>query len=187
MDDTRLIIDESLNYWPLCRPSIKCYDSVPRAPYYSNLVTSMTAPIKEYDHVVYTCYNSSLKLPDKAKDFRIRCGGDGKYEIEDNYIWPVCRTDEDHQKPCHCLGDPDVTDPEKCMNLENGECKAKIVLDKLCRNTSIVKTMVTTDYRTNIPLKDRCGVYDMEVATNPCTSSEVRKISLNIFINIILC
>ena len=47
-----------------------------------------------------------------------------------------------------------------------------MLLDKLCRNTTIVRTKTTTDYKTNIPLKDRCGVYDLEIATNPCTSAE---------------
>ena len=37
----------------------------------------------------------------------------------------MCRTDKEHQKECHCLGDPDITDPEVCMNIENGECTAK--------------------------------------------------------------
>lgn len=132
----------------------------------------MVAPIKEYDNVIYTCYNESLKLPNKEPNFKIRCGADGNYEIADNYIWPVCRTDEEHRKPCHCLGDPDITDPEKCKDLEDGQCKAKILLDKLCRNNTLVKNMVTSDFKTNIPLKDRCGVYDLEVAQNPCTSPE---------------
>ena len=66
-----------------------------------------------------------FRLPKKAKDFRIRCGSDGKYEIPPDYVWPVCRTDKEHQKECHCLGDPDITDPEVCMNIENGECTAK--------------------------------------------------------------
>ena len=87
-------------------------------------------------------------------------------------MWPVCRTDEEHNKPCHCLGDPEVTDPEVCKDLEGGECKAKVLLDKLCRNNTVIKSKVTTDYKTNIPLKDRCGVYDLEVAANPCTSAE---------------
>ena len=60
-----------------------------------------------------------------------------------------------------------------CKELEGGECKAKVLLDKLCRNNTVVRTMVTSDYKTNIPLKDRCGVYDLEVATNPCTSAQV--------------
>ena len=107
------------------------------------------------------------------KDFRIRCGGDGNYEIPDDFIWPVCRTDEDHRKQCHCLGDPDITDPEVCKDLEGGECKAKLLLDKLCRNTTVVKTKVSSDYKFNIPLKDRCGVYDLEVASNPCTNAKV--------------
>ena len=132
----------------------------------------MFAPIKEYDNVIYTCYNTSLKLPNKEPNFKVRCGSDGKYELPPNFVWPVCRTDEDHLKPCHCLGDPDVTNPEVCKNLENGECKAKVLLDKLCRNSTIVRTKTTTDYKTNIPLKDRCGVYDLEIATNPCTSAE---------------
>ena len=46
-----------------------------------------------------------------------------------------------------------------CKELEGGECKAKVLLDKLCRNNTVVRTMVTSDYKTNIPLKDRCGVY----------------------------
>ena len=46
-----------------------------------------------------------------------------------------------------------------CKDLEGGECKAKVLLDKLCRNNTVVRTMVTSDYKTNIPLKDRCGVY----------------------------
>ena len=58
----------------------------------------MMEPIKEYDNVVYTCYNTSLKLPNKQTDFRIRCGGDGNYEIADDFVWPVCQTDEDLRK-----------------------------------------------------------------------------------------
>ena len=46
-----------------------------------------------------------------------------------------------------------------CKELEGGECKAKVLLDKLCRNNTVVRTMVTSDYKTNIPLKDRCGVH----------------------------
>ena len=46
LDDTRKIINENLTYWPLCRKAIKCYDDVPKAPYYSNLVTDSFAPIK---------------------------------------------------------------------------------------------------------------------------------------------
>ena len=46
---------------------------------------------QEYDNVIYTCYNSSLKLANKAPDFRIRCGSDGQYEIPENFVWPVCR------------------------------------------------------------------------------------------------
>ena len=46
LDDTRKIINENLTYWPLCRKAIKCYDDVPKAPYYSNLVTESFAPIK---------------------------------------------------------------------------------------------------------------------------------------------
>ena len=44
---------------------------MPPAPYYSNLVTETVAPIKEYDNVIYTCYNSSLKLPNKAQNFKV--------------------------------------------------------------------------------------------------------------------
>ena len=46
-----------------------------------------------------------------------------------------------------------------CKELEGGECKAKVLLDKLCRNNTVVRTMVTSDYKTNIPLKDRCVEY----------------------------
>ena len=45
---------------------------MPPAPYYSNLVTETVAPIKEYDNVIYTCYNSSLKLPNKAQNFKVK-------------------------------------------------------------------------------------------------------------------
>ena len=104
-------------------------------------------------------------------------------------VWPVCRTDEEHSRPCHCLGDPDITDPEVCKDLEGGECKAKVMLDKLCRNNTVIKSKVTSDYKTNIPLKDRCGVYDLEVATNPCTSAEVgvRVSSYFVFISMFVC
>ena len=172
LDNTRKIVNENLTYWPICRPSVKCWGSVPKAPYYSNLVTAMQAPIKEYDKVVYTCYDETLRLPDKAKSFDVECGSDGEYKIAEDAIWPVCRTTEEHSKPCHCLGDPDITDPEVCMDLEDGQCKAKVLLDKLCRNNTLIRNKVTTDYKTNIPLKDRCGVYDLEVAMNPCTSIE---------------
>ena len=74
MEDDILIssLFQNLTYWPLCRKAIKCYDDVPPAPYYSNLVTETVAPIKEYDNVIYTCYNSSLKLPNKAQNFKVR-------------------------------------------------------------------------------------------------------------------
>ena len=43
---------------------------------------------------------------------KVRCGSDGNYEIPEDFVWPVCRTDEEHARTCHCLGDPDITDPE---------------------------------------------------------------------------
>ena len=74
LDDTRKIINEDLTYWPTCHPSVKCTDPIPASPYYSNLVSDMTPPIKEYDKVQYRCYNQSLKLPNKISTFEIECG-----------------------------------------------------------------------------------------------------------------
>ena len=53
--------------WPICRPSVKCNNTVPAAPFYTNLVTVSTPPIKEYDMVEYTCYDETLKLINNSK------------------------------------------------------------------------------------------------------------------------
>ena len=37
---------------------------------------------------------------------------------------------------------------------------------------SLVRTKATTDYKNNIPLKDRCGVVDLAVLRHPCTTME---------------
>ena len=55
--------------------------------------------------IIYNIYS----LSDSVK---VRCGSDGNYEIPADFVWPVCRTDEEHARTCHCLGDPDITDPE---------------------------------------------------------------------------
>ena len=146
-DSSRSIIDPSQVYWPVCRPSVKCLDEVPAAPFYSNLVTTTVPPVKEYDSVVYTCYDDKLKLADKSGKFEIQCGSDAQYKHGARDVWPVCQPEEKVAsfkltksnsrvkvgRDCHCLGDAHITDPELCLDLAT--CEAKLLLDKLCRNT----------------------------------------------------
>ena len=73
---------------------MKCLDEVPAAPFYSNLVTTTVPPVKEYDSVVYTCYDDKLKLADKSGKFAIQCGSDAQYKHGSRDVWPVCQPEE---------------------------------------------------------------------------------------------
>ena len=108
--------------WPICRPSGKCREEVPEAPFYTNLVTVSKPPIKEYDMVEYTCYNDSLKVINETTSkvlskFEIECGSDTRYKNSSHwgdwgYKWPICQ--EEGRKKCHCLGDPDMVNTTLC-------------------------------------------------------------------------
>ena len=157
--------------WPICRPSVKCNNTVPAAPFYTNLVTVSTPPIKEYDMVEYTCYDETLKLINNSKvlpKFEIECGSDTRYKNETewhdwDYKWPICQ--KQGEKKCHCLGDSDITNSTACTPPNDGSnatvCPARELLDKVCRNHTKVKVMNNM----HIPLKDRCGTYDPENPT----------------------
>ena len=156
--------------WPICRPSIKCQGAVPVAPFYTNLVTVNTPPVKEYDKVEYTCYDETMKIVNNSKvipKFEIECDSDTKYKPATkwqdwNYKWPICQLES--RKKCSCLGDPDITDSAVCSPPPAGTnatvCPAKVLLDTVCRNYSKFEIMSNQ----HIPLKDRCGTYD---PTNP--------------------
>lgn len=157
--------------WPICRPSIKCNTTVPAAPFFTNLVTTHTPPIKEYDMVEYTCYDESLKIVNNSKvipKFEIECGSDKEYKNSSNwhewdYKWPICQLES--KKKCHCLGDPDVTNSTVCTppapGVNASVCPARLLLDTVCRNHTKTKVMSNM----HIALKDRCGTYNLENPT----------------------
>ncbi|XP_059084326.1 uncharacterized protein LOC131881466 isoform X1 [Tigriopus californicus] len=142
--------------WPTCRELVACNDSIPIPAPDSGLANSTSTIAVEGDEVEYSCSNSSLKI-NGEDTFTLTCGSNGL--LPDPVNWPIC-TDpneafmSDPVEICHCLGDIDDVD------------KAKIVLNKVCREGAMTKAF---NGKIGVSRK-RCGVKDLEAITeaNKC-------------------